>query len=166
MSRLDEKNKEWLSDIGIKFGQSQIKAATKVNEKILRDMKSFSSTNLKYMQYFHELYGDPQVGDLMNNFELSPQAEDFEKIIFKIPHGYNMVEENYQLKGETDTPTLGLLICKYKDNVKAQYALEASNQPMGISEYDINQFMPENFKSSLLTIEEIENELREVTGSE
>lgn len=37
---------------------------------------------------------------------------------------------------------------------------------MGISEYDINRFMPENFKGSLPTIEEIENELREVTGSE
>lgn len=36
---------------------------------------------------------------------------------------------------------------------------------MGISEYDIHRFMPENFKSTLPTIEEIENELWEVTGS-
>lgn len=80
--------------------------------------------------------------------------------------GTYMVSVNHQLKGETDAPTLGLIICKSKDNVKARYALEASTQPMGISEYDIHRFMPENFKSTLPTIEEIENELREVTGSE
>ncbi len=80
--------------------------------------------------------------------------------------GTYMVAVNHQLKGETDASTLGLIICKSKDNVKARYALEASTQPMGISEYDIHRFMPENFKSTLPTIEEIENELREVTGSE
>ncbi len=80
--------------------------------------------------------------------------------------GTYMVAVNHQLKGETDAPTLGLIICKSKDNVKARYALEASAQSMGISEYDINRFMPEDFKSTLPTIEEIENELREVTGSE
>jgi len=68
------------------------------------------------------------------------------------------VAVNHQMKGEQDGPTLGLLICKSKDNVKAQYALEASSQPMGISEYDISTFLPENYKSSLPTIEEIEAE--------
>ena len=73
--------------------------------------------------------------------------------------GTYMVAVNHQLKGEQDTPTLGLLICRSKDNVKAKYALEASSQPMGISEYDISHFMPENYRSSLPTIEEIEAEL-------
>ena len=73
--------------------------------------------------------------------------------------GTYMVAVNHQLKGATDTPTLGLLICRSKDNVKAKYALEASNQPMGIAEYDISHFMPENYRSSLPTIEEIESEL-------
>lgn len=77
--------------------------------------------------------------------------------------GVYMVAVNHQLKGEGDSPTLGLVICKSKDNIKAQYALEASTQPMGISEYDINQFMPEKFKNSLPTIEEIEAELGEVS---
>lgn len=79
--------------------------------------------------------------------------------------GTYMVAVNHQLKGEKDTPTLGLLICRSKDNVKAKYALEASSQPMGISEYDISRFMPENYRSSLPTIEEIEAELagRQVT---
>lgn len=285
-------------------------------QEILPDVKSFSPTNLKYMQYFFELYGSPQLVDSKKTLELSPQLVDSKRNIFKIPWGhqrciidkckgaydkavfyvqktiennwsravllnfldtdlyerqgkaitnfsqtlpaveselaqaitkdpykfdfltltekysekelkdalmdniakfllelgngfafvgrevrleigesenfvdmlfYNiklhcyvvievkvtefdsrdmgqlgtyMVAVNHQLKGETDAPTLGLLICKFKDNVKARYALEASSQPMGISEYDMSQFMPENFKSSLPTIEEIENELR------
>lgn len=73
--------------------------------------------------------------------------------------GTYMVAVNHELKGREDGDTLGLLICKSKDNIKAQYALEASSQPIGISEYDISTFMPEEFKGSLPTIEEIENEL-------
>lgn len=73
--------------------------------------------------------------------------------------GTYMVAVNHQLKSENDGPTLGLLICKSKDNVKARYALEASSQPMGISQYDITTFIPEEFKGSLPTIEEIEAEI-------
>ena len=73
--------------------------------------------------------------------------------------GTYMVAVNHQLKGENDGPTLGLLICKSKDNVKARYALEASSQPMGISQYDITTFIPEEFRGSLPTIEEIEAEI-------
>ncbi len=75
--------------------------------------------------------------------------------------GTYMVAVNHQIKGEMDGPTLGLILCKSKDNVKAQYALEASSQPMGIAVYDINKFLPENYKSSLPTIEEIEAEFKE-----
>ena len=77
--------------------------------------------------------------------------------------GTYMVAVNHQLRGELDGPTLGLLICRSKDNVKARYALEASSQPMGISEYDIHTFMPEEYKGSLPTIEEIETELSDST---
>ena len=79
--------------------------------------------------------------------------------------GTYMVTVNHHLKGENDGPTLGLIICKSKDNVKAQYALEASSQPMGISAYDINTFLPEDYKSSLPSIEEIEAELSDATGN-
>lgn len=72
--------------------------------------------------------------------------------------GY-MVAVNHQLKGEIDNPTIGLLVCKYKDNVEAQYALESSSQPMGVSAYELSRLIPENFKSTLPSIEEIEAEL-------
>jgi len=66
---------------------------------------------------------------------------------------------NHQMRTEFDNPTLGLLICKTKDNVMAQYSLESSSQPIGISEYELSQLLPENIKSELPSIEEIEREL-------
>ena len=65
------------------------------------------------------------------------------------------------LRQENDAPTIGLLICKTKDNVMAQYAWGAVNVPIGISEYDLSTLMPEHYKGSLPTIEEIEAELKD-----
>lgn len=67
---------------------------------------------------------------------------------------------NHLLKKDIDNPTLGLLICKSKDNVLAQYALESSSQPIGVSEYELSQLYPADFRSSLPSIEDIENELK------
>ena len=63
---------------------------------------------------------------------------------------------NHIKKKPTDNPTIGLLICKTKNNVMAQYALESTNQPIGISEYQLSRLMPENIQSQLPTIEDIE----------
>ncbi len=68
---------------------------------------------------------------------------------------------NHILKTEHDNPTIGLLICKSKDNIFAQYSLEGYNQPIGISEFEGVNLMPEEFKSSLPTIEELEAGLNE-----
>jgi predicted nuclease of restriction endonuclease-like (RecB) superfamily len=73
--------------------------------------------------------------------------------------GYYITAINKQLKKDVDNPTIGLLICKTKDNVDAQYSLESSSQPIGISEYTLSKLIPDNFKSSLPSIEEIEREL-------
>jgi len=67
---------------------------------------------------------------------------------------------NHQMKTEQDNPTIGLLICRNKDNVMAQYALESISQPIGISEFQLSQIYPADFKNSLPTIEEIEKELK------
>ena len=68
---------------------------------------------------------------------------------------------DHQLKTELDNPTIGLLICKDKDNVVAKYALDAYKQPMGISEYQLSKLYPKDFKSSLPTIEELEKGLND-----
>lgn len=80
--------------------------------------------------------------------------------------GTYVVAVNHSLKKADDNPTLGLLICKSKDNILAQYALEASNVPIGVSEYELAQLYPVDFKSSLPTIEEIERSLENSTREE
>lgn len=79
--------------------------------------------------------------------------------------GYYIAAINNQVKKSIDNPTIGLLICKTKDNIEAQYSLESSSQPIGISEYTFSKLLPENFKSSLPSIEEIERELNQENGN-
>jgi predicted nuclease of restriction endonuclease-like (RecB) superfamily len=73
--------------------------------------------------------------------------------------GTYIVATNHILKSEHDNPTIGLLICKEKDNVLAQYALESSSEPIGISEYELSRLYPADFKGSLPSIAEIEQQL-------
>lgn len=65
------------------------------------------------------------------------------------------------IKHPSDNPTIGLLICKNKSNLVAEYALANINHPIGVSEYELTKLFPEEYKSSLPTIEEIENELND-----
>lgn len=174
----DKDYKQWIGELSSRYRQSQIKAAVKVNSEMLHfywllghdiverqmentygsgffnslsadlqrelpDAKGFSPTNIKYFKYFYELYSSllgnrPQVADELNS-----------EIV------------NHQLKGEGDNPTIGLLICKYKDSVEAQYALESTSQPIGVSAYQLSKLIPEKFKSSLPSIEELESVLIE-----
>jgi len=71
---------------------------------------------------------------------------------------------NHQKKHETDAPTIGMIICKTKDNIEVQYSLENINQPMGVSEYQLAKLLPDNLKSSLPSIEELEEELNKWTS--
>lgn len=64
------------------------------------------------------------------------------------------------LKAEDDKPTIGLLLCRDKNNIEAEFALRDLNKPIGISEFQLTEILPEELKSSLPTIEEIENELK------
>ncbi len=63
------------------------------------------------------------------------------------------------LKTERDNPTIGLLICKSKNDVVVEYTLRDIHKPIGVSEYMITQNLPDELKSSLPSIEEIEAEL-------
>jgi predicted nuclease of restriction endonuclease-like (RecB) superfamily len=67
---------------------------------------------------------------------------------------------NHQRKKNTDNPTIGLLICKTKDNIEVEYSLESSSQPIGIAEYQLSKVLPDNYKSALPSIEEIEAGLK------
>lgn len=73
--------------------------------------------------------------------------------------GY-VVACNHILKKEgRDNPTIGILICKEKDNLVAQYALEASSQPLGISEFELAKLYPEKVEGTIPTIKELEQKL-------
>ena len=61
---------------------------------------------------------------------------------------------------EGDNRTIGLLLCKSKDRIKAEYALRDIRKPIGISDYELAQALPADFRGSLPTIEEIEKELQ------
>jgi len=58
-----------------------------------------------------------------------------------------------------DKPTIGILICKSKDKTIVEYALKNMQHPLGVSEYQLTQQLPESFQSSLPSIEEIEKEI-------
>ena len=60
------------------------------------------------------------------------------------------------LKGESDNKTVGILVCKNKDNTLAKHIINGMGLPVGISEYQLSNLIPEKSKSSLPTIEEIE----------
>ncbi len=62
------------------------------------------------------------------------------------------------LKHQTDQPTIGLILCQTKDRILAEYALRDVHKPIGISEYELTRSLPDNLKSSLPSIEEIEAE--------
>ncbi len=63
------------------------------------------------------------------------------------------------VKTKNENPTIGLLLCKSKSKIIAEYALRGTSQPIGVAEYEIINSIPENLKTELPTIEEIENEL-------
>ncbi|MDO8446058.1 MAG: PDDEXK nuclease domain-containing protein [Deltaproteobacteria bacterium] len=66
------------------------------------------------------------------------------------------------LRHETDNPTIGLILCKDRNRLIAEYALKDLNKPVGVSEYQLVAAIPENLKGNLPTVEELEAELSEI----
>lgn len=76
----------------------------------------------------------------------------------------NVVDD--KLRGENDNKTIGLLLCKGKDEIVAQYALTGYDQPIGISDYQLSKAVPESLKSALPSIEQVEEELTMLLDNE
>ncbi len=64
-----------------------------------------------------------------------------------------------KFKTEKDNPTIGILICKSKNNMVVEYTLKDISKPIGVSEYSITKVLPKSFKAVLPSIEEFETEL-------
>lgn len=67
------------------------------------------------------------------------------------------------LRKEVDNQTIGILLCKSKNKIIAEYALRASKAPIGVSEYTLSKSLPKELKTSLPTVEQLEAELNEST---
>ncbi|MEK8088749.1 PDDEXK nuclease domain-containing protein [Thermithiobacillus plumbiphilus] len=70
------------------------------------------------------------------------------------------------LKREDDQPTIGLLLCRDKNNIEVEFALRDMNKPMGVSEYILMETLPDNLKGVLPTVEEIEQDLQQLEPQE
>lgn len=166
--------KQWVQSLKEQIKQAQIKAAVKVNSELLHlywnlgheitlryedakygsaffntlsrellsdfpNMKGFSETNLKYIRRWYMFYNQDDVN--------RPQlVDDFGDVFFAVPWGHH----RYIIEKCKDT----------QEAFTAQYALESSSQPIGISEYQFSSLIPEDFKSRLPSIEEIEASLK------
>lgn len=73
--------------------------------------------------------------------------------------GFYLTAVDRQVKDEQDNPTIGLLLCKSKNKVVAEYALGDKSQPMGIAEYKLVESLPAELRTSLPSIEQLEQEL-------
>ncbi len=104
-------------------------------------MKGFSSRNLKYMRGFAVAYPDEAF-----------VQEMFAQITWY--HNISLLrQESY------DQPSVGILLCKTQNRIVVEYALHDMDKPMSASTYQLMHALPENLKSSLLSIEELEAEL-------
>lgn len=75
--------------------------------------------------------------------------------------GFYLTAVDAQVKHPDDGPTIGLLLCKSKNKVVAEYALRNNAQPLGVAEYQLVESLPEELQTSLPSIEQIEQELGE-----
>ena len=177
----------WIGGIARRYKQSQVKAATAVNVEMLKfywslgadivrlekdqpwgskfmlrisadlkawmpDAKCFSVRNLQYMRLFVELYGTREIAQ--QPVAQLERAEISQQLVAQTGIAAASV-----LKQPSDLQTVGLIICREKDRVTVQYALESSALPIGVSDYVLERFIPAGFKSQMPSIEEVESEL-------
>jgi hypothetical protein len=76
--------------------------------------------------------------------------------------GFYLTAVDQHIKSPGDAPTIGLLLCKSKNEVVAEYALRGTSSPMGVAEYQLVEALPKDLEASLPSIERIERELGEI----
>lgn len=78
--------------------------------------------------------------------------------------GFYLTAVDAQVKAPADAPTIGLLLCKSKNEVVAEYALRDNKKPIGVAEYQIVESLPKDLEASLPSVEQIERELGVIQG--
>lgn len=134
------------------------------------DMKGFSPRNLKYMRAFAEAWPDSEfVQGVLAQLPWYHQVALLDKlpgpetrrwyIAQAIENNWSRNTLDAQLKHPQDGPTIGLLLCKSKNEVVAEYALRDNNRPIGVAQYQLVETLPPELKTRLPSIEQIEREL-------
>ena len=77
--------------------------------------------------------------------------------------GFYLTAVDMQMRTTADAPTIGLLLCKSKNKIVAEYALRDSAKPMGTAEYQLIEALPADLQGSLPSIEQIERELGDLS---
>lgn len=125
------------------------------------EVRCFSVRNLQYMRLFVELYGAREVAQQpvaqLENAEIMQQVAPQTGIVSPRLTNLGQFEQNFP--NVSRILFAGLIICREKDRVTVQYALESSALPIGVSDYVLERFIPADFKSQMPTIEAIEYEL-------
>lgn len=163
--RLDAENR---------WGSGFMRMLSQDMKEALPEATGLTRTNLYYCKKFYLLYNQediiiPQVGGKLSatsNHKIVPQVEgqikeailpqvgaEIPVLISAVPWGHHKYIMD---KCQNDVNTIGLLVCKSKDNTLAQYALESSSQPIGISEYELQKLYPTKVEGTIPTIAEIE----------
>ena len=177
---------DWLQAFSRRYRQSQIKAAVAVNSEMLKfyfslgadivrmekdqpwgsgflarlssdlrrampEAQSFSVTNLKYMRSFFKLYA-PCLISHQSGGRLSEETIDG-----------TLPAIGHQVGDQLSDTDPFKLICKTKDTTMVKWALESTQQPIGVSEYRISENLPKEVASDLPSIAEIESALPTVS---
>jgi hypothetical protein len=71
-----------------------------------------------------------------------------------------------EVKAAEDKPSIGIVLCKDRNKVEAEYALRGVSTPIGIAAFDLTKALPEQLKGSLPSIEELEAELKNRSSQE
>ena len=110
-------------------------------------------------------------GQAVSNFSVRLPAlqSDLAWQLLKDPYIFDFltIEESFHereletglIRHRSTQPTIGLILCQTKDRILAEYSLRDIHKPIGISDFELTRALPENLKSSLPTVEEIEAEL-------
>ncbi|WP_288259092.1 DUF1016 N-terminal domain-containing protein [uncultured Bacteroides sp.] len=170
-----------------KWGDGIIEQLSQDLKKDFPDVSGFSPRNLWYMKKWYSFYSQtntklPQVEAESKSEKLPQVVAEIEKLFFTVPWGHqrciidkikNIKEAIFYINktvenGWSRNMLLNMIESSLyyregasKNNIVARYTLDTANLPIGISEYDLNHLFPKDFKSTLPSIEEIENELKD-----
>ena len=155
-------------DYGHNSACSSRSSACRRNLSSPKQTPSSSPTSSRNHEYHLNINGDDFYIDLLfYNLKLhSYIVIELKAEKFKPEHlgqlNFYVTAVNRELKTDRDNVTIGLLICKDKNDVVCEYSLEQISQPIGISKYEITKLLEAEYKSSLPSIEEIEKKIKEI----